>query len=459
MRLKGLLKLICCILIVGCTSNAPVKKDNNKAGLEHAPKNIIIMISDGCGYNHVDAASLYQFGQVGTQLYEDFPVRCGMSTFAAGGSYDPNQSWSSFDYVKSGYTDSAAAATAMSTGVKTYSGAIGLDIHKNPLTHLIDRCEQLGKATGAITTVQLSHSTPAGFVAHNESRYNYAAIANEMFYKSALEVIMGAGHPMYNNDNQVITNPDDFEYKYVGGETTWADLSDGKLTGADSDGDGLADDWTVIEKRSDFQVLMNGPTPSRVIGIAQVNGTLQQKRSGDGKATPYVVPLNQNVPTLAEMTKAVLNVLDNDPNGFFLMVEGGAVDWACHGNQSGRVIEEEIDFNKSVEAVLEWVRASSNWDETLVIVTADHECGYLTGPDSGQTDDGPVWNPLVNNGHEHQPRMEWHSGNHTNSLIPFYAKGRGAHLFKKSGVNTDPVRGGYIDNTDIANLIFSLLAD
>ncbi|MGD9109764.1 MAG: alkaline phosphatase [Phycisphaerales bacterium] len=460
MRLKRLLKLICCILIVGCASTAHGKKDN-KGGLKHPPKNIVIMISDGCGYNHVDAASLYQYGRTGKQAYEKFPVRCAMSTFMAGGSYDPNRAWASFDYVKRGYTDSAAAATAMSTGVKTYSGAIGVGVNvgKKPLTHLVDRCEQLGKATGVITTVQLSHATPAGFVTHNESRNNYAAIANEMFYKSALEVIMGAGHPMYDNNNQLITEPNNFEYKYVGGKDTWTDLSDGRLTGADGDGDGLADNWTIIEERSDFQVLMDGPTPSRIIGIAQVNGTLQQRRSGGGNAVPYTVELNQNVPTLAEMTQAALNVLDNDPDGFFLMVEGGAVDWAGHGNQSGRVIEEEIDFNKSVEAVLEWVKAGSNWDETLVIVTADHECGYLTGPDSGQAEDGPTWNSIINNGRGKMPSMEWHSGSHTNSLVPFYARGRGAYLFKKAAANIDSVRGDYIDNTDIAKTIFALLAD
>ncbi len=83
------------------------------------------------------------------------------------------------------------------------------------------------------------------------------------------------------------------------------------------------------------------------------------------------------------------------------MVEGGAVDWAAHANQSGRVIEEEIDFNHSVEAVVEWVEKNSNWGETLVIVTGDHETGYLTGPGSD-----PAWMPLVNNGAGYLPGME-----------------------------------------------------
>ncbi len=427
-----------------------------KAPSKPTLKNIIIMISDGCGYNQIDAASLYQYGRTGVQPYENFPVRCAVSTYSAGGSYDPNKAWSSFNYVKSGYTDSAAAATAMSTGTKTHYGIIGLDVNKKPLKHLIERCEELGKATGVVTSVSISHATPAGFAAHNEYLKNYTDIANEMFYRSSLEVIMGAGHPMYDDDNKFIIKPDDSEYKYIGGRETWADLSDGKLVGADADGDSVADDWTVIHKLSEFEALANGPTPKRVIGLAQVKSTLQQKRSGDSSIA-FAVPFNQNVPTLAQMTKAAINVLDDDPNGLFLMVEGGAIDWAGHDNQSGRMIEEEIDFNKAVEAVLEWVSSNSNWDETLVIVTGDHETGYLTGPDSGKKESGPVWNPLINNGQGKMPGMQWNSKDHTNSLIPFFAKGSGADLFKDAAANTDSRRGNYIDNTDIAKVIFSLL--
>ena len=99
---------------------------------------------------------------------------------------------------------------------------------------------------------------------------------------------------------------------------------------------------------------------------------------------------------------------------------------------------------------------NSNWGETLVIITADHETGYLTGPGSGRQPTGSVWNDLVNNGPGNPPAMEWHSKSHTNSLVPFYAKGRGAQLFKDVVIGQDPVRGPYIDNTDIANVIFTL---
>lgn len=151
------------------------------------------------------------------------------------------------------------------------------------------------------------------------------------------------------------------------------------------------------------------------------------------------------------MSRAALNVLDNDPDGFFLMIEGGAVDWASHDNRSGRMIEEQIDFNRAVEAVVQWVEDNSSWHETLVIVTGDHETGYLTGPGSGPGSP-PVWNDLVNNGTSILPGMQWNSGSHTNSLIPIFARGEGiSHL----GILTDehdPVRGRFISNTEIAQV-------
>ncbi|KJS17248.1 MAG: alkaline phosphatase [Peptococcaceae bacterium BRH_c4b] len=417
-------------------------------------KNIIVMISDGCGYNQIDAANLYRYGKTGVQPYEHFPVKYGMSTYSVG-SYNPQQAWGSFDYVKEGATDSAAAATAMSTGFKTYDAAIGVDNDKQPLKNVLERAEELGKATGVITSVQFSHATPAGFVAHNESRNNYSEIANEMLQKSSTDVIMSAGHPLYDNDGKKASKTN---YKYVGGESTWQGLLDGSLQVADADGDGKADPWTLIQERKDFQKLMSGETPTRVCGVAQVASTLQQSRSGDDKANPYVVPLNETVPMLEEMTKGALNVLDNDKDGFFLMVEGGAIDWAGHANQSGRMIEEENEFNKSVEAVNNWVEKNSNWGETLLIVTGDHECGYLTGPGSGQAAGSqPVWNPLKNNGAGNLPGMQWNSPEHTNSLIPFFAKGDAARIFKSYADEKDPVRGSYIDNTEIAKVIFDIM--
>jgi alkaline phosphatase len=339
----------------------------------------------------------------------------------------------------------------MSTGIKTYKGAIGVDIHYCSLKNIVEYSEERGMATGVVTTVQFSHATPAGFVGHHVSRENYTEIAKDMIYHSALEVIMGCGAPDYDENGHKVDVLKTTEY--VGGFDTFLDLTDdARVTGADANGDGTPDEWTVIRKRKAFQNMAEGPTPSRVIGLPLVYKTIQQERDGEEFATPYAVPRIETVPTLKEMSLAALNVLDNTTDGFFLMIEGGAVDWAGHDNQLGRMIEEEIDFNLAVEAVVLWVRKNSSWNETLLIVTGDHECGYLYGPDSN-----PVWKPLVNNGKGVLPGMTWYHDKHTNQLIPFFAKGMGAERFQSKVVDVDPVHGPYIDNTSIGKVLIDSL--
>jgi alkaline phosphatase len=450
---KALLIAVLAVLALNAAAQA------YPAGKAPLAKNVILMISDGCGYNQIAATNYYTVGRANAQPYEHFPVAVGMSTYSTGNGttplgYDPDLAWSDFNYVKSGATDSASAGTAMATGIKTYDAAIGMDTNRQPLFSVTERAEALGKATGVVTSVQFSHATPATFVAHNVSRNNYAQIAEEMIMASAVDVIMGTGNPWFDDSGKVRATP---SYQYVGGQTVWDALAAG-TAGADANGDGQADPWTLVETRDGFASLISGTTPDRVLGVAQVGSTLQQSRSGDGQAAPWAVPLTESVPTLAEMTAAALNILDNDPDGLFLMVEGGAVDWAGHANQLGRLIEEEVDFNNAVNAVIAWVTANSNWAETLVIVTGDHETGYLTGPASGTTDDQAVWNPIVNMGKGNLPLVQWNSGNHTNSLIPFFARGAAANIFKAMADECDPVRGNYLDNTELAQGIFALWA-
>jgi len=419
-------------------------------------KNVIVMISDGMGYNQMLAGDYFQYGATGEQVYQQFPVRTAMSTYSVYGSYDPLAAWGLFDYAKNAPTDSASAATAMSTGVKNQDGVIGVDVNGKPLYHVAQRAEVLKKSTGVVTSVEWSHATPAGFVAHNASRNNYAAIATEMINDSGTDVIMGAGSPLYDDNGAPVAAPS--QYKYVGGVDTWNALVNG-TAGGDADGDGDADPWTLIQSKSQFERLAYADkTPARVCGTARSATTLQQSRAGNTMAAPYTVPMNANVPDLAIMTKGALNVLDANRKGFFLMVEGGAVDWAGHANQPGRTIEEQVDFNEAVEAVCRWVRRNSSWDETLVIVTGDHETGYLWGPGSGADATGKgTWVPLVNNGEDAVPAMQFNSGDHTNSLIPFFAKGEGARQLRAAAKRVDPVRGKYLDNTAIGNVILSAM--
>ncbi|MDD5458315.1 MAG: alkaline phosphatase [Phycisphaerae bacterium] len=400
------------------------------------PKNIIIMIADGGGFNHYRAAELYRYSDSGHAVYRDFAVKMAMATYPAGESYDPNKAYDDSGYLNKGYTDSAAAATAMACGTKTKNGCIGLDENKEPLVNLMEQAEKNGKATGVVTSVPFSHATPAGFAAHFESRNDYKDIAGQMILKSRLDVIMGCGHPCYSKyGDKKWPLPD---YKYIG-KDCWEVLSAGAVA-ADADGDGIADPWTFIEERADFQKLTTGDAPKRVFGLAKIFETLQQQRDGSGNVGPYEVEFIETVPTLTEMTEGALNVLDADTDGFILMVEGGAVDWAAHANQEYRMIEELVEFENAIKAVIEWVAANGGWEETLVIVTADHETGYLELEQKGKS-----------------YKLDWHSKGHTNSLVPFFANGTGADNFLSCVHGMDKLRGAYIDNTDIAKVVLELL--
>ena len=111
--------------------------------------------------------------------------------------------------------------------------------------------------------------------------------------------------------------------------------------------------------------------------------------------------------------------------------------------------KEQLDFENAVKAVIHWVRTTSSWRETLLVITSDHETGYLTGPGSD-----PTWEPIVNNGAGNLPGMEWQSHSHTNSLVPLYARGRGARKLQQYADENDPVHGPYVDNTELAMVIF-----
>ncbi|PKL86810.1 MAG: alkaline phosphatase [Ignavibacteriae bacterium HGW-Ignavibacteriae-1] len=441
-----------------------------------APKNVIIMIADGWSESSIDAAEYFNNGEKGTSVYRDFDIKLFMSTYPAKISdkdipqnwsvgYNSYLTWSDFEHPKNGATGSGAAGTALATGVKTYNGAIGMDLSKNPLPNMTEKFKSIGRSAGVITSVYFSHATPATFVAHNVHRDNYSEIALSMLLDSRVDVIMGAGHPYYAKSGMK-AKESDYNYKLVGGKDAWNDLKAGKTTFTtsslsgnssvqDIDGDGKADEWTLIESREQFQKLMSGETPKRVVGVPKVLETLQLNRTEENYTKAFEIPLNNDVPTLVEMTKAAINVLDNNEKGFFLMIEGGAVDWANHANNPPRMIEEMTDFNLSVKAVVDWVESNSSWDETLVIVTGDHDCGYITGPI--ENNNNPNTNPIINNGKGNMPGLRYNHTNHTNILIPFFAKGAGSDMYNRLANNSDMIRGRYIDLTDVPNAIFMLL--
>ena len=418
------------------------------------PKNVILMIGDGMGFAQIEAAGLYFYGKTEAQPYWAFQPLAMTTWSASGDGYDPERAAKDFKYIMKGATDSAAAATTMSSGVKTLNKRIGEDPDGNNLRHLYEDAEAMGKATGVLTTVYLSHATPAAFATHEKSRNHVEKIAQDMLTKGTLDLLVGAGHPWYDDDHKQIGGLGSAPYKTagsydrLGGEALWRSIREGSA-GGDADGDGSADPWYLVDNLAGFESLAAGAhTGERILGVLPVATTLQLNRSGDKNAAPYAVPLTPDLPDMALLMKGALNVLSQDPEGFFLMAEGGAIDWACHGNNFGRLIEEQHDFDRAIAAVVTWVEKNSSWEDTLLIITADHETGYLCGPGSD-----PELRPLENNGKGKVPGYEWHSKHHTNQPVPLFSKGNGAEKFLGMIKGQDVRRGPYVDNADVPKVI------
>lgn len=441
--------------IFGSSSNLSSQLSSESApdvpGETAAPKNIIYLVGDGMGYNHVAATNLFEAGETryqvegeagselselpgeAVQTYEgDEWDLLGMTTFQEGNSYDVERAWADHDYVNENFTDSAASGTAMATGKKTANGMVGVDSAGDTLENTAERAKEQGKAAGVVSSVPFNHATPASWGAHNADRNDLHTMADEMI-AGDLDVIMGAGHPLFNADNQPVDRADAND-QYLSLEQ-YDELAAGET------------EFNFFEDDADFEALANGEvSEEQYFGLAQVPTTLQHDRSGIS-AIPYDPATPQNdVVDLATMSEGALNILGQDEDGFHLMIEGGAIDWAGHANDMPRDIEEVQAFNAAVDIVVDWVETNSSWDETLVIVTADHETGYMMGHD-----DNPDYTPLTGEAGE-VPKHTWHSGNHTNQLVPFFFRGTGSEDIHNAVEGTDKVRGDFIDNTTIADL-------
>jgi alkaline phosphatase len=450
MKKFGAYSILLIFFIISCDIEKPkyslnVEKKNSQEA--SSVKNIILMIADGCGFNHIDAANYYQYNNLKSQSYENFPVYFPVNTSPAlsgkfksdnglswHNGYNSGKIYSEKDFRMLGYTGSGAAATAMATGRKTYNASIGMDVNFKPLKSILHRAKTLDKSTGVVTSVQFAHATPASFVVNNVHRNNYEEISLEMI-NSDIDLIFGCGNPEYDSEGNKIEPK---EFKYVGGKKVWTDLKN------------KIHKRKLITEKSEFLDLIKKPKEALLLGVPKVHSTLQEDRGGDKYAETYTVPGIDGIPNLAEMSLAALQTLNLNNNGFFVMIEGGAVDWASHSNYSGRMIEELIDFNIAVDSVVNWVESNSNWEETLVIITADHETGYLTGNDSYNS-------RIKSNGLNNMPDMKWNSTGHTNVLIPLFAKGNGLNLFDDYADEVDSLRGYFIQNSEIGQVMFRVL--
>lgn len=476
-------------------------------------KNIILMVSDGLGYNGWLASDYYWQGAAGKQVYQrprpdgtapfhlaratgslgfvdarGWPLRHDGSPLPEGAvgttelRYDPATRWralaNSFrnDFAPvslpyTSYTDSAAAATALLSGRLTTNGRLNRSWDdSSPFETIAQRAHARGKATGVVTSVYASHATPAAVWAHNASRENYEAVFNEML-SGGLDVVMGCGHPDFDDSGNFVVGTK--EYRYVGGEDNWRALRKGTVNG-----------FSLIGTRAQFRALAAGRlTLDKVVGIAQAGSTLQARRRGlaNDACTPSGMALNRRVPDLATMSLGALRVLGRHPNGFFLLIEGGAVDWANHDNDLTRMLEEQRDFDRAAEAVVAWVERYSNWQETLLIVTADHETGGLWGEGAFYkgTEDAkslrfdPVrhgsgaFRRMQNLGRGVLPKHQYATANHTNELVPLWVLGVGSRLLA-ARTSTDPTAaqlwgepyawdGRFVEATEVFGVMSAVL--
>jgi alkaline phosphatase len=332
-----------------------------------------------------------------------------------------------------------------------------------------DKARALGMAVGAVSTVWVSHATPGAWYAHNDSRANGYAIADEGFFgdPNTTGAHLG-GHGPTLPPAEVIVGATSAGYVSTA-------IRDRLFAESGDPGVHVLVERVAGSPDGGARLLAASEDPT-VTMLAGLFGHAYHLPDGSGHD-----PEN---PTLAEMTSAALTVLGRDPDGFVLMIEGGAVDWASHDNHMSRMIGEQLDFDRAVEAVIAWVEDPGNgsgWHNALLIVTGDHECGYLTaGP--GVFPDQPLGEvsaatlalekEVASSGRRASWEDDdaddeidagetvywaWNSGGHTNHLIPLYAKGVGAEAFAAYATGTDPVRGAYVDNTDVFRVMDAVL--
>ncbi|KAB4179511.1 alkaline phosphatase, partial [Bacteroides uniformis] len=293
-------------------------------------KYVFYFIGDGMGVNQVNGTEMYQAeiqnGRIGVEplLFTQFPVATVATTFSA----------------KNSVTDSAAAGTALATGKKTYNHAISVGEDKNAIQTVAEKAKKAGKKVGVTTSVSVDHATPAAFYAHQPDR--------NMNYEIALDL------PKAN-----------FDF-YAGGgflkPTTTYDKKEAPSIFPIFEEAG----YTVARGYNDYKA--KAAKAEKMILI--------QEEGANPSCLPYAIDRKENDLTLAQITESAIDFLTKGNNkGFFLMVEGGKIDWACHSNDAATAFHEVMDMDNAIIVAYEFYEQHP--DETLIVVTTDHETGGI----------------------------------------------------------------------------------
>ncbi len=401
--LAGLAVVLLCAVIVfspACGRRAP--------DLKH----VIFFIGDGMSAQTEVAASRYLFGRDDGLVWQKFPGKAYVATWDvnvyngnARRERRPPYSRSSFTPLL-GYdartdgprpragdddeaafppgpaTDSASAATALATGFKTDSGNISWLPGDPPAGGLTTITEEFRARTGAgigvVSTVPFDHATPAAFVSHNTSRNSYytglkgnagPGIADEIILHVKPEVVIGGGHPLLDNPDFNPKRGYISESLYLGLKTSSEYLLVERTPGGDG---GRA----IIEGAA--AAFRAG---KKLFGLfGGKGGNFEVPRVEDSPGRPGISPGSEENPSLAEATLAALDYLGRDPDGFFLVVEQGDIDWANHDNDFRAMVGSVADLDEAVRAATAFVERPGDavdWTNTVLLVTADHATGGL----------------------------------------------------------------------------------
>lgn len=328
-------------------------------------RNVILLIGDGMGDSEITIARNYAEGAGGYFKGIDALPMTGQYTH-----YSLDRETGKPNYV----TDSAASATAWASGVKSYNGAIGVDIHGKPHQTLIERAKAAGLATGNVATSEIQDATPAAQIAHVSQRKCYGPVATSAKCpENALEN-GGAG----SITEQMLDTRADLVLG--GGGASFAETAKaGKWKGRSLMQQAEARGFRVVRNAAELDAVTRADDRQPLIGLfAQGNMPVRwmgPRASHHGNIEQPAITCRPNperdatIPTLAVMTSKAIALLKDKPKGFFLQVEGASIDKQDHAANSCGQIGETVDLDEAVQVALEFAKADGH---TLVIVTADH---------------------------------------------------------------------------------------
>jgi len=315
------------------------------------PKNVILVIGDGMGPQAVGVAIYYNLfmNGPGNSLNLEKLMAAGNTGYCLTYQYGTM------------VTDSASAATALASGVKTRDAIIGKDHNGRPMKSLVDIANSLGKATGVISTTRLTHATPAAFYAHSVHRDRENEIASQLVERGDLTIAFSGGARHFIPQGTKVEDHPDLKSisKAAGwGSSVRKDTQD-LILSAKNKG------YSIVANEKELLALDSGKT-GKALGLFSTSdfpsAIDRQPRHPTG------------VPTLPQLTAKGLEIMEKNPKGFFLMVEGGQVDYVEHGNDVASVLHEMLELDQAIGVAKAF--AEKNPD-TLVVVTADHDTGGL----------------------------------------------------------------------------------